>query len=124
MSARPGRWDLLGHGSDPVDGDPAEIGSEARHYSQVATKIADQVQRLRTLAQPDEALEGLYADALQESCADLADNLDKIENRFAVVGSELTTYEPAVSTARTRTQTALNDAEAANAQHRLDRVFA
>lgn len=110
MSARPGEWHLLDHDSDPVPGDPLEVGDEATHYSTVATTISDQATRLRRLAEDDAALKGYYADELQDGMNDLADDLDKIHERFAVAGSELAKLEPALDSARTRTKRALDDA--------------
>lgn len=113
MSERPGAWHLLGYGSDPVPGDPAEVGEEGRHYSQVARTISSQIARLRRLTHPDEGLEGAYADQLVEACGDLADHLEKIQDRFETTGRELTYYVSDLETARTGTQQALDDAEAA-----------
>jgi hypothetical protein len=118
MSARYGEWHLLDHDSDPVPGSPVLVGDEAEHYATVATTIASQARRLRRLAADDAALKGHYADALQEGMNELADDLDKIHDRFEVAGSQLAILEPALDTARLRTKNALDDA--VDAQARID----
>jgi hypothetical protein len=116
VTARPGQWDLLGHGSDPVPGTPYEVSAEGRHYSSVATEISTQISRLRQLTHPDERLKGHYTEGLVESCSDLADHLSKIEDRFATVGREVSGFEGDLETARTKTGQALADAVEAERQ--------
>lgn len=113
MSERPGQWSLLGYGSDPVPGEPTDVGEQGRHYSAVARTIASQAERLRGLTSPDEGLRGAYADELVECCSELAEHLDKIQERFEVTGRELQFYESDLSSARSETQSALDAAEAA-----------
>jgi hypothetical protein len=118
MSERPGDWELLGHGSDPVPGSPDEIGVEATHYQGVAQDIADQVLRLRAIATTggQAALQGEYADALAECADELAQDLDKAHHRFAVVGSQLSSWQPSLQQARDQTGQQLLRAEDAEAQ--------
>jgi uncharacterized membrane protein len=122
MSAREGDWQLVGRDSDPVPGDPVVVGDEARHYSNVAQTISDQVTRLRSLAEPDAALKGHYADELQEGMTELADDLDKIHGRFETAGSQLAVLEPALDTARTKTKAALDAAVDAKAAEDPDKA--
>lgn len=116
MSARPGQWELLGYDSDPVPGSPYDVLDEGLHYSGVADTIQQQILRLQQLAQPDERLQGHYADELTECCSDLAEHLGQIEGRFRTTGSELRAYEDDLENARTGTKRALDDAEAAKQQ--------
>ena len=118
MSARPGDWYLFGHESDPVPGDSSEIQNAGTHFSSLATTIGDQVNRLRQLEGDDEILKGEYADGLRESCGALADDLDRVHDRFEQVGSELSSWWEPVQTARTKTGTALAAAE--DAQSAID----
>ena len=118
MSARAGQWELLGYDSDPVPGDPWEVGVESRHYTGVAESISTQISRLKELANPDTRLKGQYADGLTDACSDLADHLGKIENRFRTAGSQLNSFESDLTTARTGTMNALHAAE--EVKHRLD----
>ena len=118
MSARSGDWQLLGHDSDPVPGDSSQIADAGEHYSSIATTISGQVQRLRQLEADDEILKGEYADGLRESCGALADDLDRVHDRFEQVGSELSSWWEPVQTARTKTATALLAAE--DAQSAID----
>ena len=113
MSKRTGEWHLLGHDSDPVPGTPADIHTAATHLSGIAETIADQVRRLRALEDDDQILKGEYAEGLRDSCGDLADDLDRVHGRFEKVGEELAGWWTPVQTARTKTWTALQDAEAA-----------
>lgn len=113
MSARPGKWELLGYDSDPVTGDSYQVGVEGRHYTGVANTISDQIGRLKLLAEPDDRLKGSYAPELTGACSDLADHLGQIEGRFRTTGSQLSGFEDDVSTARTATGNALDDAETA-----------
>lgn len=110
MSARPGDWHLVGRDSDPAPGDPIVVGEEAQHYSTVARQIEGQVRRLNQLAQDDAALKGHYAVELQGACKDLADDLDKMHDRFEMTGSQLAVLQPALETARTKTKAALDAA--------------
>ncbi len=115
MTSRPHRWDLLDADGDPVPADPDLIEDEGDHYTKVARSIEQQVARLRALAEEDVILEGKYADALQESCRETADELDKAHGRFATVGSELSSWwGPAVRTARDATGVQVLDAEDAH----------
>ena len=107
MSGRPGEWHLLGHDADPVPGDVGEVYAEASHYRSIAATITDQIAELRRLAQPDAALKGHYAEALQDGMRELADDLAKAENRFTVVASQLTRLAPELSDARRTTASAL-----------------
>lgn len=113
MTARAGNWDLVGYDSDPVPGTPGEVGDEGEHYTGVADTIADQIARLKKLADPDERLKGAYAEKLIESCEDLADHLGKVEDRFRTTGGLLSGFESDLTTGRVATGMALHDAEAA-----------
>lgn len=122
MSARPGPWDLLGVTEDPVPGDPYEVGFEATHYATVAAEITDQVARLRALAAGGNELVGRYATSLTESAGSLADHLGAASGRFTVVGQQLTTWQPALETARADTLGELLAAEDAAARVQLNAV--
>jgi len=110
VSRRPGRWELLEHDSDPVPGSPELVEDEAGDYRTLAGTIAAQARRLRALAEPDTALKGDYAEVLREDMTKLADDLDKIDDRFSKVAAQLTLFKPVLETARTATKSALDDA--------------
>lgn len=120
MSVRPSDWSPLDHDSDPVPGDPGEIEQEAQHYRNVANDISNQVDRLRRLANPDEALQGDYTKSLQDACDELAGHMERAHGRFETVGNELSRLHPELETAQTKSKTAL--ASAAAAQDEVDAV--
>ena len=120
MTARSGQWELLSQPMRPVDGDPlptdpSDIWDEGDGYVAIAAEIREQRDRLRHLAGTDSGLKGLYADELTKGMADLADDLDKSDERFDKVGKLIRDdFYEAYSTARSRTLSALNDAEEAH----------
>lgn len=114
---RPGEWSLLGYGSDPVDADLDEIEAEADHYELMADAITSQVATLRHLA-TDGVLVGDYADAIRDSCDDLAGNLQKAEGRFRTVADELSGLVGPLEDALTETASAL--VAARSAQESID----
>lgn len=116
MSVRPSDWSPLDHDSDPAPGDPGEIEQESLHYRNVANRISNQVDRLRRLANPDEALKGDYTESLQEACEELAGHLERAHGRFETVGNELSRLHPELETAQTKTKTALESAAAAQGE--------
>lgn len=113
MTARPSDWSALDLGSDPVPGDAEALSGEATHYSSVATTIEAQVARLRRIADGDDTLKGDYAEALRESCDELAGDLEKAHGRFDTVGEELGTLVTPLTTALSTTLSALRSAESA-----------
>lgn len=115
MGARPGQWDLLGHGDDPIAGDPDSVDTESSHYGAVADEIRAQVARLRGLAaEPD--LLGQYANTLRSSAGELASKLDKTAGRYQAVGNALRQWRPHLDNARADTARALADAEDAHSR--------
>lgn len=110
MGARQGDWDLVGRSSDPAPGDPAAVLVEADHYADIAATIRAQAYRLRRMSESDDDLKGHYAEGLKDSMGELADDLDKIYDRFDITAEQLAILEPALETARTRTMAALNQA--------------
>jgi hypothetical protein len=114
---RPGRWDLLGESSDPLDADLYAVGQQASHYASTADLIREQTARLRSIGAGDNELVGKYAAALKDKSGQLAGELDKTHKRYEAVGSQLKRYYPALDTALTETWGALQDAlEADHAQ--------
>ncbi|MGL5810519.1 MAG: hypothetical protein ACRCYQ_11290 [Nocardioides sp.] len=118
MTGRPVDWSPLDREQDPVPGDAGALEFEAKHYQEVATTISDQVARLRRIAESDEVLKGEYAQALRESCDNLAGDLERTHGRFATVGEELGRLPGPLEAALTQTKIALDDAIAAEDQMR------
>lgn len=113
VGARPGRWELLGEGSDPLPGDAAEVSTAATHYAKTATAIREQVARLRQIGEGHNQLVGKYQPALEKSAEDLADHLDQAQGRFDTVASQLGRWAPVLADAYTQTGSLLRQAEAA-----------
>lgn len=108
MGARSGEWQLIGYGSDPVPGDPYEVGREARDYGDTAATIRAQAYRLRHMAESDDDLKGNFVAELKGGMIDVADQLDKVYNRFLVTSEQLALLEPALEDARDETKKALD----------------
>ena len=113
MTGRPGEWHLLGEDSDPLPGDSYDVKVEAKHYSDTASSIRDQVARLRKISKGGNQLVGKYAPAMQDSAGDLADHLDQSQGRFDTVATQLTTWAPTLERGRTDSMKYLKAAEAA-----------
>lgn len=109
---RSGDWTLLGEDSDPLPADEYTVAHEAKHYSDTASMIHDQVTRLRKIANAsqDGSLQGDYVDPLVKSASDLADHLDDTEGRFNTVATQLTRWAPVLAHGRTMSAKYLQDA--------------
>ena len=110
--ARPADWEWrpLGLDSDPVPGDPARIGDEARHLAAVATEISNQVAALRKIAAAGDEV-GQHADEIRSSASDLAGQLDKVVGRYQKVSSALNGWIPDLQRAQAMSIQALNAAQ-------------
>lgn len=104
------QWRPLGLDSDPVPGDPARIGEEARHLTSVANEIQSQVTALRKISS-DGTEVGKHADKIRSSASDLADQLDKVVGRYQKVSSALNSWIPDLEHAQAMSIQALNQAE-------------
>lgn len=92
MTQRNFQWDLVGQWCDPVQADLYAVRAEGRHYSGLADDLRDQVTALREMTDPHGDLIGHYAEELREACGELADDLDKVQNRFQVLGDQISGY--------------------------------
>jgi hypothetical protein len=104
------QWQPLGLDSDPVPGDPAQIGQEAQHLSSVAKQITSEVAALRKIAS-DNVECGQHADVIRSSASDLAGQLDKVVGRYQKVSSALNGWIPDLEKAQSMSIQALNQAE-------------
>ena len=104
------QWRPLGLDSDPVPGDPAEIGQEASHLSSVAAQISSQVAVLRKIS-ADGTEVGQHADKIRSEASDVADQLDKLVGRYQKVSSALNGWIPELEQAQAMSLQALNQAE-------------
>jgi hypothetical protein len=111
MSARPGNWQLLELGGDPLPGDPQEVASEAAHYRDLAQEIRSQVARLRELASGTNQLVGTFAPEVRESAEELAAHLGQAQGRFDTVAEQLDRWHPELEHGRIETGSLLRRAE-------------
>jgi len=108
--SRPTDWSPLDRDGDPVPANEVEFKAEAQYYSTVATRITEQVARLRRIGAADGTLKGEFSHALKDSCGELADDLTKAEGRFSTTARELEGLEDDLADALRKTSTAHDDA--------------
>jgi hypothetical protein len=111
MTARPGNWELLELGRDPLPGEPQDVASEATHYKNLAEEIRSQVTRLRQLASGTNELVGTFAPELRESAEELAEHLGQAQGRFDTVAEQLNRWSPELEYGRIETGSLLRRAE-------------
>lgn len=127
MSARPGRWDLLGHGSDPVLEDDVVVARLARVYAETGETIAASVEKLRRLSDLD-GWTGKAAERFAEAAEDVVGDLSAAEKRYVDAGEALRRFVTPVTTAREDSAAALQAAvraderRAANAGNPIEGV--
>jgi hypothetical protein len=113
-AARVGRWDLLDHDDDPVPAEASGLDAVIRHYKAIAEMMTTQAALLKKIGEGDESLlKGESADAIREKAGESHERLGAAAGRYEDVHVALKEYQPALETARSETQTALTDAEAA-----------
>jgi len=112
MSARPGEWQLLGHGSDPVPHRTYALDRLADTYEQTGEAIRESADRLRRLAELD-GWTGDAAEAFAEAAEDLHGDLADAEQRYVDAGAALRRFVEPVREARSESYGALSDAERA-----------
>lgn len=91
-----------------MPGDPYEVGVEAKGYADTAATIRAQAYRLRRMSESEDDLKGNYVAELKGSMGDVADQLDRVYDRFRVTSEQLALLEPALEDARAETKKALD----------------
>lgn len=115
MSARPGNWQLLAHGSDPVGGDPEELHVLVGYYKKMADTISSEAATLEQIGNGDgNQLKGESADALRKRSREVGGSLKQTSGRYNAVRDALAIYAPALDRARDETFQALQEAVAAD----------
>lgn len=112
MSARAGEWHLLGHGRDPVPGEPAHVDRLAQGYRATADDIERLTGRLRRLGNLDGWV-GEAAEKFAEAADDLAADLGGAERRYRELADAVRGWVGPLSRARDESAGALREAEAA-----------
>ena len=113
MSARAGEWHLLGHGRDPVPGEPSHASRLADGYAETAADIERLAGRLRRLSDLD-GWKGEAAEKFGESAQDLAEDLARAERRYRDLAAAVREWVQPLSTARDESFAALREAEQAD----------
>ena len=112
MSARAGDWHLLGHGRDPVPGEPGHVSRLATGYERTADDIERLAGQLRRLSD----LHGWKGDAAEkfgESAQDLAGDLGDARRRYEELARAVRGWVEPLSRARDESLAALREAERA-----------
>ena len=109
MSARPGRWELLGHGSDPVPEDDVVVDRLSRVHAETGTAIAESAEKLRRLSDLD-GWTGKAAEQFAEAAEDVVGDLSAAEQRYVDAGEALRLFVQPVTTARDDSLAALREA--------------
>lgn len=76
---------------DRLKGDPDVLRSKAQHYANIADAITRSVTTLKKIHDVD-GMKSKATDALKQSAQDVADDIDKARDRYAVTAQALITY--------------------------------
>lgn len=118
-SRRHGRWELLGHSSDPVPSDAGDILDVASDYRSRGTDldaIRDVLEGLSDLT----GWRGEASETFASKAGDRAGDIGKAATRYAETADALETYASAVFEARNSSWSALNRAEQAESRRSAD----
>lgn len=117
MTARAGDWQLLGHGRDPVPGEPAHAQRLADGYETTADDIERLSGQLRRMADLD-GWTGEAARKFAEAADDLAEDLSDAERRYRELAEAVNGWVTPLSQARDESAAALRTAESAEEDRR------
>lgn len=109
--SRPFDWTPLDRGSDPTPGEPDRVRDGGRDYVDVAGAIGRAVRALRTME-----LDGDRSDATDElitNAGDVADDIERAQERYRETGLALLAYAPRLASAQQTSLRALTLAESA-----------
>ena len=115
MSARSGRWELLGVSSDPVPADGAVVQRLADVYGVTGQAIEESASKLKGLSELD-GWTGDAAEKFAESAEDVTGDLQAAHQRYEEAGRALKRFVDPLVDAREESWGALKDAEAAEAE--------
>ncbi|KGJ82329.1 hypothetical protein GY21_00725 [Cryobacterium roopkundense] len=110
--SRPTDWSALGVYRDPIPGDPSAVQTAAVEYTSVAEAITRAAANLRALS----GCEGMVSEAvsaLAEQADDVAERIERAQERYAGVGLALTNYATPLSEAQATSVQALMNANTA-----------
>ncbi|GAA1239792.1 WXG100 family type VII secretion target [Oryzihumus leptocrescens] len=116
-SRRSAEWHLVGHGSDPVPASEWEVRTVVSDMRQRAQDASTAEETLRRLSHLD-GWRGEAATTFASKAGDVLDDLGKVVDRYEKVASALADWADDVSVARSRTWSAVQDAEQADREVR------
>jgi hypothetical protein len=87
---------VMEHKYDKLAGEPGHLQQMAQHYLDIANAIRDSVTALKAIGD-DSQNQSQSTDALKKQANDLADDIDKAENRYRVTARALLDYVPHLS---------------------------
>jgi hypothetical protein len=111
VGLRPPDWSVVGYGSDPVPGDPVTVRAGGINYRQVADRISSVVATLRGLS--DDQSDARSVDVVIEQKDQVADSIEKAEQRYRAAGDALVEYAEVLDNAQASSAHALSQAQAA-----------
>lgn len=121
---RPADWTPVGYASDPVPGDPNHVDLVGRMYIGTADSIHRAVQNLQT-ALDENFGQAETIDAIREVAGDVADRIERAQERYRGVGDAMVVYAPRLRTAQTDSANALQRAiDAQSSGATADRMVA
>lgn len=106
---RSGRWELLGHGSDPVPGSAEDVRDVAEHYRERAEELTSVSNTLRELSALSEWT-GEAAETFAVHAGDGAEDIGRAAGRYDAAADAIETYADKVQTARESSWSALTAA--------------
>ena len=115
MSARYGRWELLGVSSDPVPADGTVVQRLADVYGVTGQAIEESASKLKGLSELD-GWTGDAAEKFAESAEDVTGDLQAAHQRYEEAGRALKRFVDPLVDAREESWGALQDAEAAEVE--------
>ncbi len=105
----------------PLKGDDALLRAKAEHYGEIAKAISRSVKTLRSIHDVD-GMKSQAIDAIRDKAGDVADDIAKAQERYAVTSTALVTYSYALKSAQDDAATAIahinhRESELQSAQH-------
>lgn len=97
---------------EPIPGDAEGIRSHAHRYSDVAVLVTRAVQDLKIINADREQYRAEATDAMFDKAEDVVPQLEKIQNRYEVAGSELAAFAQVLAEAQADARSAVSTRDA------------
>lgn len=99
-----------------LPGDPAGLRVSASRYTQMALALQSAASEIRNLTKASDSGLSDAVDALVQVAGDVAGRMERLDERYAVAGSELNTYSWALESAQADAQTAISSRDSAQGE--------